>query len=169
MTTAMIVPPVTPNGVSLSHVWPGRLTYTSPDGFVRVVMDTEAFDFHVDAHPAASVGAIKTCLAKLDAMGLEPLDEEESPAEALADGFTRIYFVPSEPVSAMDIGFISIPDDACVPPRLEEPEPCTVTSLQSKSQDKGDGLGPIKRLTVLVFVATALVPKQHLAVLAGVA
>lgn len=168
--TALIVPPVTPNGMSLSHVWPGRLEYTSPTGGCRVVMDTEAFDFHVDLSPDVETEFVRMVLAKMNAMGLEPLDEDEAPGELLEDGYTRIYFLPIDPVSSMDIGFISIPHDARSIASLEEVAPPAPSDDDDEgNKGGGSGLGPVQRLAVLAFLASALVPKQQLAVLAGAA
>jgi hypothetical protein len=105
--SVLVVPPVTPQEQTVSHLWPGRTTYTCPTGEVHVVLDTDAFEFHVTApldHPVEILAAITL---KLASMGLEPLNDLDG-EEFLDDGRLRIYLQPIEPVSDTAIPLITV-------------------------------------------------------------
>jgi hypothetical protein len=95
----LIVPPVMPQAVSLSHVWPGRMSWTCPEGEVTVVIDTERFEFYIDATIGRPPAFLTIVIDKLRCMGLELIDEEECESEVQGDGRLRIYMVPIDPVS----------------------------------------------------------------------
>jgi hypothetical protein len=105
--SVLVIPPVSPQAESLSHVWPGRATWTSPSGDIETVVDTEKCEFHVTAplgHPVDVLGAVMT---KLASIGLEPMDELDG-EEFLDDGRLRIYLVPTDPVSTTAVPIITI-------------------------------------------------------------
>ncbi|WP_438470806.1 hypothetical protein [Streptomyces asiaticus] len=72
--------------------WRGE--YTSPDGLIRLVVDEEAYDFHIDARPEYKASLMKSVLLMAQQWGLEPLDEEEGDPEILDDDTIRIYLTP---------------------------------------------------------------------------
>lgn len=77
---------------------PGRLTWTSELGFVKLVLDTKNFDFHMDVEPGALAPVVAAAITQLHFLGFEPLDEDECEPELLRNGGTRIYLVPIVPL-----------------------------------------------------------------------
>jgi hypothetical protein len=59
-----------------------------------LVVDEDAYDFHIDARPGYKASAMKTVLDAARSRGLEPLDEDECEPELLEDGTVRIYLAP---------------------------------------------------------------------------
>lgn len=170
----LIVPPVTPQAVSLSHVWPGRTTWESPGKLIRTVLDADEFDFHMDVAPDVSPSMVKGCVAKLWDMGLEPLDDDECEPEVLDDGFVRIYFTPVDPVSDTAIDFIGIDFDSTDDPRDQQPLPRIVGEIEEAAGEavKPNKGGSTKGATTFglgVFAAIGLAPKQGLLALLAVA
>lgn len=88
---------------------PGRITWTCPLGMAEMVLDTEEFDFHLDASPDAPSPALASVLAWIAQLGFEPMDEDECEPELLDNGQTRIYLVPTVPVD--DAPLISTEDE----------------------------------------------------------
>lgn len=78
---------------------PGIHTYRERFGMISYWVDTDAFDFHVDARPECPQADIEAVLYVLRKFGLEPLEEDECQPELLANGQTRIYLVPIHPVA----------------------------------------------------------------------
>jgi hypothetical protein len=64
------------------------------DGTVRLHIDVEAYDFHVDTLEEFDQGWLNIILTTAEWWGLEPLEEDECPAELLPNGGTRIYLTP---------------------------------------------------------------------------
>ncbi|AVO22513.1 hypothetical protein PBI_PAEDORE_30 [Streptomyces phage Paedore] len=71
--------------------WAGE--YTSPDGLIKLVVDEEEMDWHIDARPGHSPVHMRTVLAQARARGMEPMDADECEPELLEDGTVRIYLV----------------------------------------------------------------------------
>ncbi|ONI83513.1 hypothetical protein ALI22I_34020 [Saccharothrix sp. ALI-22-I] len=67
-------------------------------GQVRVHLDVEAFDFHMDVAPDADMRWVRASLAYLKMLGYEPIPLDEADPELLDDDWVRRYFVPIEPV-----------------------------------------------------------------------
>ncbi|AFO10895.1 hypothetical protein ELB20_29 [Streptomyces phage phiELB20] len=71
--------------------WAGE--YTSSDGLIKLVVDEEEMDWHIDARPGHSPACMRTVLAQARARGMEPMDADECEPELLEDGTVRIYLV----------------------------------------------------------------------------
>ncbi|MFD7259306.1 hypothetical protein [Streptomyces sp. NPDC059874] len=84
-------PTSTPGG------WYGE--YTSPHGNVKLVVDQEAYDFHIIARPAHKAGEVRRVLAEAAKYGLELMCEDEVEPEILEDNSIKIYLCPT-PVRA---------------------------------------------------------------------
>ncbi|HEX2905042.1 MAG TPA: hypothetical protein VHO01_16430 [Jatrophihabitans sp.] len=76
----------------------GRIEFTDPLQTVKLVLDSVAFDFHMDASPTALSEDCARYIAFLFKLGFEVIDEDECPPELLANGWTRIYLAPIVPV-----------------------------------------------------------------------
>lgn len=83
---------------SLCRLLRGRSEFVNTFGTVRFVIDTDAFEFYVDASPEHLPQEIAQVLTSLHGLGLEPMDDDECEPELLDDGWVRIHFVPVEPV-----------------------------------------------------------------------
>jgi hypothetical protein len=105
--SVLVVPPVSPQTQTISHVWPGRATWTCPSGEVETVIDSERCEFHVTAPLGHATDVLGAVMAKLASMGLEPMDELDG-EEFLEDGRLRIYLVPTDPVSTTAVPLIAI-------------------------------------------------------------
>lgn len=60
-------------------------------GGLKLTLDWAGEDMYLDISPFHSRAALKAAYATIDALGLEPLSEEECPAEELPDGGFRVY------------------------------------------------------------------------------
>ncbi|MCY0933616.1 hypothetical protein [Streptomyces sp. H34-S4] len=80
-------PTCTPGG------WRGE--YTSPHGNVRLVVDQEAYDFHIIARPGHKGEEIRRVLAEAAKHGLELMSEDEVEPEILEDDSIKIYLCPT--------------------------------------------------------------------------
>lgn len=77
----------------------GHMTYVSPDQLVEVVIDSNAFEFWIEASPAADPAVIEEFLARyVFSLGLELIPEHEDAPEVTERGWTRIYASPAVPV-----------------------------------------------------------------------
>lgn len=92
-----------------SPVDPSAFTYVSLDGKCRTHIDFDHFDFSIEAAPDHNKGDLCAMITQAQWWGFELLDEDECPAELLADGWTRIYMTPVVPVD--DMAYQSILDD----------------------------------------------------------
>lgn len=68
--------------------------YTSPDGLIQLVVDEEAYDFHIDAKEGYRAGFMRSILLVAAYEGYELLDENEGDPEILDDETIRIYLCP---------------------------------------------------------------------------
>ncbi|WDS51746.1 hypothetical protein SEA_TRIUMPH_32 [Streptomyces phage Triumph] len=73
--------------------WRGE--YTSPGGNVTLVVDEEAYDFHIIAGPDHKTAEIRCVLAEARKYGLEPLDDDEIEPEIMEDYSIKIYLSPA--------------------------------------------------------------------------
>ncbi|AUG87215.1 hypothetical protein KGG77_gp53 [Streptomyces phage Omar] len=71
-----------------------RSEYTSPDGLIRLVVNDEEYDFHIDAKEGYRPSVMQSVLRVAARHGLELLDDEESEAEIIDDETIRIYLCP---------------------------------------------------------------------------
>ena len=71
--------------------WAGE--YTSADGLIKLVVNEEEMDWHIDARPGHSPACMRIVLAQARARGMEPMDADECEPELLEDGTVRIYLV----------------------------------------------------------------------------
>lgn len=81
-----------------------------PSQQVVITLNKEAFEFYVEASPGVDGCVMKGVLSHLRALGFEPIPEDECPAEVTARGWTRIHFVPVEPVDDTPL----LPKEACL-------------------------------------------------------
>lgn len=87
-----------PEGVDALAMLKGRITYEGPFGQTRFVIDTEAFDIHLDVGPDYHPDVVQNILTGIcEPLGFEPLDEDECEPELLENGWTRIYLTPIVP------------------------------------------------------------------------
>jgi hypothetical protein len=131
----------------------GTWTWTSPDGLVHAHVDTQGFDFHIDASPGASGKVIAEILEALWDEGLTVMSEAECEAETLDDGSTRIYLVPVDPR-----------DDSTVYVPRQVSASIAVDSLP---KDPGTARYPLKTLVATVFTIALLLPGYQIVLLAG--
>lgn len=81
------------DGPSAAHGgWVGE--YTSPDGLIKLVVNEEEYDFHIDASEGHKPSLMRSVLLMARQQGLDLLDEEEGDPEILDDGTIRIYLTP---------------------------------------------------------------------------
>jgi hypothetical protein len=82
------------------------VTSTEPTGNRRhaasgrtatLVVDDEAFDYHIDVLPKGETADLLEALAVAREWGLSAMPPEECEAEHLEDGTTRIWLVPTVP------------------------------------------------------------------------
>jgi hypothetical protein len=71
----------------------GLLT-AEAEGQVRIHLDVEEFDFHMDVAPDADANWIKSTLNYLRLLGYEPIPLDEADPEFLDDDWVRRYLVP---------------------------------------------------------------------------
>lgn len=71
-----------------------RGAYTSPDGLIKLVVDEEAYDFHIDAKEGYRPSLMRSILLVAAREGYELLDEDEGDPEILDDYTIRIYLTP---------------------------------------------------------------------------
>ncbi|USH45867.1 hypothetical protein SEA_VIEENROSE_32 [Streptomyces phage VieEnRose] len=72
-------------------------SFTTACGLISFTFDMEEYDFHLDAHEGYQASTMAVVLGRLDAWGLEPLDDGEADAVLLPDGGVRIYCTPIVP------------------------------------------------------------------------
>ncbi|UFD97968.1 hypothetical protein PQC18_gp30 [Streptomyces phage Pablito] len=72
--------------------WVGE--YTSPDGLIKLVVDEEEYDFHIDAQEGYRPSLMRSVLLMARQQGLDLLGEDEGDPEILDDGTIRIYLAP---------------------------------------------------------------------------
>lgn len=77
---------------------PGRCEWVSQLGYTKMVLDTAAFDFHMDVAPEALQPVVAAALEQARRLGFEPIPDDECEPELLRNGSTRIYLVPVTPV-----------------------------------------------------------------------
>ncbi|QAY15935.1 hypothetical protein SEA_JANUS_31 [Streptomyces phage Janus] len=80
-------PTATPGG------WRGE--YTSPGGNVTLVVDEEAYDFHIIAAPDHKTAELRRVIDEARRHGLELLDDDEVGPEILEDDSIKIYLCPT--------------------------------------------------------------------------
>lgn len=80
--------------------WVGE--YTSPDGLIKLVVNEEEYDFHIDAAEGYRPSLMKSVLLMARQQGLDLLDEDEGDPEILEDFTIRIYLAP-RPACAPDL------------------------------------------------------------------
>ncbi|MFE9924252.1 hypothetical protein ACFYQA_22520 [Streptomyces sp. NPDC005774] len=78
---------------------PGRWIgeYISPDKLIKLVVNENEEDFHIDARPGYSATEMRVVLASARRHGLELMDDDECEPEILEDGTVRIYLVEGVP------------------------------------------------------------------------
>ncbi|MFI5863576.1 hypothetical protein [Streptomyces sp. NPDC051546] len=90
-------PTSTPGG------WRGE--YTSPHGNVKLVVDQEAYDFHITAAPGHRAEEIRRVLREASKYRLELMCEDEAEPEILEDGSIKMYLCPAaEPTTLRLVG-----------------------------------------------------------------
>jgi hypothetical protein len=72
--------------------WYGE--YTSADGLIKLVVDEEAYDFHIDAKEGYRPALMRSVLLMARKNGLELLDEDEGDPEIVDEETIRIYLAP---------------------------------------------------------------------------
>ncbi|WP_432006291.1 hypothetical protein [Streptomyces parvus] len=72
--------------------WVGE--YTSPDGLIKLVVNEEEYDFHIDAKDDYRPSLMRSVLLMARQQGLELLDEEEGDPEFVDEDTIRIYLAP---------------------------------------------------------------------------
>lgn len=84
-------------------------SHTSLDGDVRLVIDLEAFDFHMDVAVGADPKSICAVYTQVQHWGMEVLDDEEDPGSIVEDEsgrtWVRRYLAPTYP-DASDAGSV---------------------------------------------------------------
>jgi hypothetical protein len=80
-------PTATPGG------WRGE--YVSPGGNVKLVIDEEAYDFHIIAGPGHKGAELRRVLDEAARRDLELLDDDEIEPEILEDDSIKIYLCPT--------------------------------------------------------------------------
>ncbi|ATI18652.1 hypothetical protein SEA_AMETHYST_30 [Streptomyces phage Amethyst] len=84
--------------------WMGQ--YTSPDGLIKLVVNEEEYDWHIDAKEGYSAGLMRSVLLMARQHGLELLDEEEGEAEIIDEETMRIYLCP-RPASTPELRVVA--------------------------------------------------------------
>ncbi|ATI18970.1 hypothetical protein KGG85_gp30 [Streptomyces phage Tefunt] len=84
--------------------WVGE--YTSPDGLIRLVVNEEEYDWHIDAKEGYSASLMRSVLLMARQQGLELLDEEEGEAEIIDEETMRIYLCP-RPASTPELRVVA--------------------------------------------------------------
>jgi hypothetical protein len=72
--------------------WVGE--YHSPDGLIKLVVDEEEYDFHIDAKEGYRPSLMRSVLLMARRIGLDLLDEDEGDPEIVDDETIRIYLTP---------------------------------------------------------------------------
>jgi hypothetical protein len=75
-------------------------SFTSLDGGVRLVIDLEEFDFHMDVATDADPKSICSVYTQVQHWGMEVLDDDEDPGSIVEDGgrtWVRRYLAPTYP------------------------------------------------------------------------
>lgn len=75
-----------------------RAEYTSPSGDIKLVVDEEAYDWHIDARLDYDPVEMRRVIKEATWGGLVLLDDDECLPEILDDDTIRIYLCPT-PVS----------------------------------------------------------------------
>lgn len=89
----------------LEDLPPGRITYVSSDQQVKIVLDSDHFEFWMEASPDAKPAVIDEFLDRfLHPLGLELISEDEDEPEVDERGWLRIYASPVVPVDDSDSG-----------------------------------------------------------------
>ncbi|MGW8630621.1 hypothetical protein [Streptomyces sp. NPDC055793] len=89
--------------------WRGE--YTSPDGLIKLVVDEELEDWHIDARPEHTAASMRSILATARSHGLEPLDASEFEPEITEDGSVRIYLAFIEQPAASETSDVAAPPE----------------------------------------------------------
>jgi hypothetical protein len=104
---------IEPGPVAALSLLSGRTIYRSTGDYVHFSLDTDEFDFHIDASPDAPPAMLAQIVSVLETLGLELMDDDECEPELLGNGWTRLYLTP-----------ITAVEDDQMPARWhEEPEP----------------------------------------------
>jgi hypothetical protein len=72
--------------------WIGE--YSSPDGLIKLVVNEEEYDFHIDAKEGHRPSLMRSVLLMARRIGLDLLDEDEGDPEFVDDETIRIYLAP---------------------------------------------------------------------------
>ncbi|MEX1655501.1 hypothetical protein ABZ960_20330 [Streptomyces pseudovenezuelae] len=72
--------------------WVGE--YTSPDGLIKLVVNDEEYDFHIDAKEGYKPSLMRSVLLEAEKCGLVLLDDEEGDPEFVDEETIRLYLAP---------------------------------------------------------------------------
>jgi hypothetical protein len=72
--------------------WVGE--YRSPDGLIKLVVNEEEYDFHIDAKEGYRPSLMRSVLLMARQNGLDLLDEDEGDPEIVDEETIRIYLAP---------------------------------------------------------------------------
>lgn len=87
--------------------WVGE--YTSPDGLIKLVVNEEEYDFHIDAKEGYRPHLMRSVLLMAEKQGLELLDEDEGDPEFVDEETIRLYLAPRPaPVQSLKTPMLTV-------------------------------------------------------------